>query len=119
MVDKPWGHEEIWAETQRYAGKFLFIKAGAKLSRQLHERKEETICVLDGVLVRELGRSPYEIRKLRRGDTCHIAPGTVHRFCAADVDVRLVEVSTPELDDVVRLEDMYARAPDQAGMASE
>ena len=112
IVDKPWGHEEIWAETSRYAGKFLVIKAGEKLSRQFHERKEETICVLDGVLLLELGHAPVEVRQLQRGESYHITPGTVHRFCAADADVRLVEVSTPELDDVVRLEDKYARVPD-------
>lgn len=110
VVDKPWGHEEIWAETARYAGKFLIIRAGHMLSRQYHERKEETIHVLEGRLVLELGRDDdIEVRHLTPGETCHIAPGTVHRFGADDVDVRLCEVSTPELDDVVRLEDRYGR----------
>lgn len=110
IVNKPWGHEEIWAETSRYAGKFLVIRAGQKLSRQYHERKEETICVLDGTLLLEVGPSPADVRRLGPGESFHVLPGTVHRFCAGEVDVRLVEVSTPELDDVVRLEDMYARA---------
>lgn len=109
-VSKPWGHEEIWAETSRYAGKFLIIRAGERLSRQYHERKEETICVLEGVLHLEVGKAPdIEIRYLQAGEVFHVSPGTVHRFCADDVDVRLVEVSTPELDDVVRLEDQYVR----------
>lgn len=110
VVDKPWGHEEIWAETARYAGKFLIIRAGEALSRQYHERKEETICVLEGVLHLEIGRGDdIEIRHLGVGESFHVRPGTVHRFCADEVDVRLVEVSTPELDDVVRLEDRYRR----------
>lgn len=109
IVDKPWGHEEIWAETSRYAGKFLIIKAGEMLSRQYHEKKEETICVLEGELVLEIGKGPIERRILQPGEVFHVKPGTVHRFCADQVDVRLVEVSTPELDDVVRLEDKYTR----------
>lgn len=111
VIDKPWGHEEIWAETERYAGKFLVIRQGEMLSRQYHERKEETICVLAGTLVLEIGRAPAEVRRLGPGEVFHVKPGTVHRFCAdAGLgDVRLVEVSTPELDDVVRLEDKYAR----------
>lgn len=110
IVEKPWGHEEIWAETDRYAGKFLIIRAGEELSRQYHEKKEETIHVLSGVLRLEVGAKPnVEIRRLAVGETFHVSPGTVHRFAADEVDVRLVEVSTPELDDVVRLEDRYAR----------
>lgn len=110
IVDKPWGHEEIWAETARYAGKFLIIRAGEMLSRQYHERKEETICVLEGTLLLELGRGPDQRLKLQPGESFHVLPGTVHRFCAGAGDVRLVEVSTPELDDVVRLEDKYNRS---------
>jgi mannose-6-phosphate isomerase len=109
-VDKPWGHEEIWAETERYAGKFLVIRDGQMLSRQFHERKDESICVLDGVLDLEIGRDDaIEIVKMGPGAAYRISPGTVHRFCAREGDVRLVEVSTPELSDVVRLEDMYNR----------
>lgn len=109
IVEKPWGHEEIWAESGRYAGKFLIIRNGELLSRQYHERKEETICVLQGQLRLELGRGPDEVRTLGPGETYHVLPGTVHRFCAPHGDVRLVEVSTPELDDVVRLADKYTR----------
>jgi len=110
IVEKPWGHEEIWAETSRYAGKFLIIRAGEELSRQYHEKKEETICVLEGRLRLEIGPRPdVVIQRLSPGESFHVTPGTVHRFAADEVDVRLVEVSTPELDDVVRLEDRYAR----------
>lgn len=109
VVDKPWGHEEIWAETPRYAGKFLVIRRGELLSRQYHQVKEETICVLEGVLSLELGAGPDEVLRLQPGETYHVTPGTIHRFCAPDGDVRLVEVSTPELEDVVRLADKYTR----------
>ncbi|MSP91546.1 MAG: cupin domain-containing protein [Myxococcales bacterium] len=111
IVQKPWGYEEIWAETDRYAGKFLIIHQGGKLSRQYHERKDESICVLEGVLTLELGRGPDEVRLLAPGETYHILAGTVHRFCAESGPVRLAEVSTPELHDIVRLEDIYARVP--------
>jgi mannose-6-phosphate isomerase-like protein (cupin superfamily) len=110
LVEKPWGHEEIWAETDRYAGKFLIIRAGEMLSRQYHVHKEETICVLSGTLVLEIGAgSDIEQRRLEPGESFHVTPGTIHRFCADQQDVRLVEVSTAELDDVVRLEDRYDR----------
>jgi mannose-6-phosphate isomerase-like protein (cupin superfamily) len=109
-VEKPWGKEEIWAECGRYAGKFLYINPGQKLSRQYHECKEETICVLEGTLRLEIGEEHTpEIRRLDPGGTYHITPGTIHRFCADDSPVILVEVSTPELDDVVRLQDEYDR----------
>ena len=116
VVEKPWGHEEIWASTSRYAGKILFIKKGHRLSRQYHRMKEETIMVLDGALVCEEGprkKGDKVIRHLMQpGDVFHITPGTIHRFCAEDEDVRLVEVSTAEIDDVVRLEDDYRRITD-------
>lgn len=109
-VEKPWGKEEIWAECGSYAGKFLYINHHQKLSRQYHERKEETICVLEGMLRLEIGEEHMpEIRHLYPGDTYHVTPGTIHRFCAGDYPVKLVEVSTPELDDVVRLQDEYDR----------
>lgn len=109
IVDKPWGREEIWAETSRYAGKFLVITDGEMLSQQYHERKEETILVVAGRLTLELGHGPDEVHLLDPGQSWHITPGTVHRFCANHGDVRLAEVSSPELDDVVRLKDKYAR----------
>ena len=116
IVEKPWGHEEIWASTSRYAGKILFIKAGHRLSRQYHNVKEETIMVLDGVLVCEEGPAVAGGEILRHtmkpGEVFHVRPGTIHRFCAEQTDVRLVEVSTAEIQDVVRLEDDYRRIQD-------
>ena len=113
IVEKPWGHEEIWASTSRYAGKILFIKQGHRLSRQYHNVKEETIMVLDGVLVCEEGPAQIGDRVVRHhmhpGEIFHVRPGTIHRFCAEETDVRLVEVSTAEITDVVRLEDDYRR----------
>ncbi len=113
IVEKPWGHEEIWANATRYAGKILFIKEGHRLSRQYHNTKEETIMVLEGQLICEEGPSKLTPEIVRHvmdpGDIFHVSPGTVHRFCAEVGDVRLVEVSTTELADVVRLEDDYSR----------
>ncbi len=109
-VQKPWGHEEIWAETPKYVGKYLHINAGCRLSRQYHERKEETIRVISGDLVLELGTGPNLVSQiLAPGEVYHVTPKTVHRFCARDNNVVLVEVSTPELDDVIRLDDDYSR----------
>ena len=112
VVEKPWGKEEIWAETDKYLGKFLYINIGEMLSRQYHEVKEETICVVEGILMLELGRpeeTGFRRVYLTPGSTFHVKPGTVHRFCATTVNVKLAEVSTPEIDDVVRIEDKYSR----------
>ena len=108
-VQKPWGHEEIWAETPSYLGKILFIKSGHRLSRQYHVVKEETVRVLSGLVTIEVGKGPDWRTKYCEGSTFHVEPGTVHRFCAYDGDVQLLEVSTPEIDDVVRLDDDYSR----------
>jgi mannose-6-phosphate isomerase-like protein (cupin superfamily) len=107
-VNKPWGYEEIWAKTDKYVGKLLHINSGHKLSLQFHRYKTETILVLDGILTIETDQT---ILKLNTGETYHVEPGQVHRFCCdKEFDfVRLIEVSTPELDDVVRLEDNYGR----------
>jgi hypothetical protein len=109
IVQKPWGYEEIWAETDRYLGKILHINSGHKLSRQYHEIKCETIRVLSGTLHLELGSEGEVDLVLNVGQVYDIKPGTVHRFCAKDTDVELLEVSTPEINDVVRLSDDYAR----------
>ncbi len=107
-VEKPWGHEEIWAETDRYVGKYLHINPGHRLSLQYHKIKMETISVLKGELILEAANGI--LQTLKQGDTFHIAPGTIHRFGAGSQEgVVLVEVSTPELDDVVRLSDDYLR----------
>ena len=110
-VNKPWGHELIWAETARYVGKILHIKQGEQLSLQYHEKKDETIMVLAGRLRFEHfepGEPPRSV-ELAPHKPFHIHPGLRHRMIAL-TDTDVVEVSTPELDDVVRLEDRYGRA---------
>jgi mannose-6-phosphate isomerase len=109
-VEKPWGHELIWAETDLYVGKILHVKAGHALSLQYHERKDETIHLLRGELRFLAGGAPdaVEAVALREGDSFRIRPGTVHRMEAV-TDVDILEASTPHLDDVVRLEDRYGR----------
>lgn len=110
VVSKPWGKEEIWAETPKYVGKYLYISPGHRLSRQYHEKKEETIRVLSGELLLEIGAGENVTQmRLLPGEIYHVTPLTVHRFCATVSEVVLVEVSTPELDDVVRLQDDYTR----------
>jgi mannose-6-phosphate isomerase len=109
-VDKPWGYELRFAHTDRYAGKLLFIKAGSQLSLQYHERKDEAFLVQDGTLELVLGRGAEQrVERLGPGDSRRIVPGTVHRFRAV-TDTTLFEVSKPELEDVVRIEDDFGRA---------
>lgn len=112
VVDKPWGHEERWAITEKYLGKILFIDRGHKLSLQYHEQKDESIYVLGGTLFLHIGdEERQEVIELNAGESYRITPGVVHRFEAPEsMDVSLIEVSTPEIDDVVRLEDDYNRA---------
>jgi mannose-6-phosphate isomerase len=109
-VDKPWGYELHWAKTDRYVGKVLHINAGHALSLQYHNKKDETIYVQSGTMMFEIGPKggPLEQREMRPGDSVHVTPLTVHRMTALE-DCDLLEVSTPELDDVVRLEDRYGR----------
>jgi len=109
-VEKPWGHELIWAKTDRYVGKILHIEPGHLLSLQYHEKKDETIFVLRGAIIFrvQVGDELTE-RPMREGELYHVTPGTVHQMEAIEV-TDLLEVSTPELDDVVRLEDRYGRA---------
>lgn len=112
IVDKPWGHEEIIVHTDKYVMKKLFIKAGQRLSRQFHVEKDETIYVSKGLLLLDLSENDSEsnILKLSEGKSWRIKPKTIHRFTAPeDQIVELFEVSTPELDDVVRLHDDYGR----------
>jgi mannose-6-phosphate isomerase-like protein (cupin superfamily) len=109
-VDKPWGHELIWAHTERYVGKILFVRAGEALSLQYHQVKDETIMVMSGRLALTSfaeGEEPVT-RELVPHEPFHITPGMRHRMVAIE-DTHVVEVSTPELDDVVRLEDRYGR----------
>jgi len=108
-IDKPWGYEIIWAKTDKYVGKILHINKGQKLSLQYHEKKMETIYVQNGNLELHL---QDKIVILHEGQTFHIIPNTIHRFACPNNNesVELLEVSTPELDDVVRLRDDYGRA---------
>ena len=108
-VEKPWGYELHWARTARYVGKILHIHAGHALSLQYHNQKDETLYVLRGEIifrVRE-GEALREIR-MREGDGYHVSPLTVHQMEAV-TPADLLEASTPELDDVVRLQDRYGR----------
>ena len=113
IVDKPWGHELIWAHTERYVGKVLHIKKGESLSYQYHVVKDETIRLLTGLLEMDIEADgqPGKLR-LTPGQCLHITPGMKHRMIAIE-DCDVLEVSTPELDDVVRLEDRYGRAGSQ------
>tara|TARA_A100001011_G_C14076175_1_gene742466 strand:+ start:355 stop:684 length:330 start_codon:yes stop_codon:yes gene_type:complete len=106
-IEKPWGYEIIWANTKDYVGKILVINAGCRLSKQYHEKKEETVYVLEGVL---LNYTESGIEKYLPGQSLHILPNQIHRFGAVDNRyVKLVEVSTNHLNDVVRLEDDFGR----------
>lgn len=109
-VDKPWGHEEIWAWTDRYVGKLLVIETGKRLSLQHHEVKDEWVYVLDGRLLLTLESDTGEVeqRELGPGEGAHVGTRRVHRYEALET-CRLIEVSTPELHDVVRLEDDFGR----------
>jgi mannose-6-phosphate isomerase len=109
-VEKPWGYELHWAKTERYVGKVLHIKAGHALSLQYHNQKDETIFLHSGKMLFEIGGQDGALtkREMLPGDTVHVTPKTVHRMTAIE-DCDVLEVSTPELDDVVRLEDRYGR----------
>ena len=111
-VEKPWGYELIWAETKDYVGKILHIKKGHKLSLQYHRIKEETIIVSSGIMnfVFENDQGVMEEIILNAGEAHHIPTGKKHRMIAVE-DCDVYEVSTPHLDDVVRLEDGYGRVP--------
>src|SRR5687768_2232867 len=108
-VPKPWGYEIIWAHTDRYVGKVLHINAGHALSVQYHNHKDETVYLLRGEMKYwvKLGDDLQDVR-LGEGDAFRITPGTVH-YMEAITDCDILEASTPELDDVVRLQDRYGR----------
>ena len=109
-VDKPWGHELIWADTELYVGKILHVKAGEALSLQFHRQKDETIYVLSGRIRMESGPSAESLEtiELETGDSVRLPPGTVHRIEAIE-ESDMLEASTPHLKDLVRLEDRYGR----------
>ncbi|HEU4570449.1 MAG TPA: cupin domain-containing protein [Gemmatimonadales bacterium] len=109
-VEKPWGHELIWARTDRYVGKVLHVKAGHALSVQFHRRKDETMHLLAGEMTFRWGTADrLEERVMRPGESVHIPAGMVHQI-EAITDVDVLEASTPELDDLVRLQDRYGRS---------
>jgi mannose-6-phosphate isomerase-like protein (cupin superfamily) len=110
-VEKPWGYELIWAHADQYVGKVLFVKAGESLSLQFHREKDESWFVQSGKARLELGSAGDAVLKeeiISAGAAFHYRPGTVHRVTALE-DTTILEVSTPHLDDVVRLEDRYGR----------
>ena len=110
-VPKPWGHETIWAHTDRYVGKVLHINAGEALSVQYHNRKDETVFLLTGEIIYRVGEQGSDTLTdvhLKVGESFRITPGTVHQMEAV-TDCDVLEVSTPDLDDVVRLTDRYGR----------
>jgi mannose-6-phosphate isomerase len=109
-VEKPWGWELVWADADEYVGKLLFVRAGESLSLQYHERKDESWLVQEGRARLELGEEGGELQELEivPGEAFRFRPRTVHRVTAIE-DTLVIEVSTPHLDDVVRLEDRYGR----------
>ena len=113
-IDKPWGYELLWALTDVYCGKVLFVRAGHALSLQFHREKDEAWYVQSGRAELELGAAGealLETEVITPGQAFHFRPGTVHRVRALE-DTTILEVSTPQIDDVVRLDDAYGRAGD-------
>lgn len=110
-VEKPWGYELIWAHTDRYVGKVLHIEPGQSLSLQYHRVKDETLCVLSGTLELEMadGDAPLQCLTLQPGESIRVPPGRRHRLSAPN-GCDVLEASTPEIEDVVRLADRYGRA---------
>jgi len=114
-VEKPWGWELHWADTELYVGKILHVNEGEALSLQYHERKDETICVLSGEMTLVVGPDEDSLEEvtMRKDDAFRIRPGVVHRMVAV-TDCDILEASTPHLTDIVRLEDRYGRNSDDA-----
>lgn len=108
-IEKPWGYELIFAQTERYVGKIIHIAAGHRLSRQYHALKDETLMVETGELRLEIGPDGGEVIRMSRRDVYRVRPGVVHRLVGL-TDVDVIEVSSAELEDVVRLADDYGRA---------
>ena len=110
-VPKPWGHETIWARSDKYVGKIIHINAGQELSVQYHKKKDETICLLSGSMTYRVQDEDGALKDIRLavGESFRNVPGTIHQMVAV-TDCDVLEVSTPELDDVVRLSDKYGRA---------
>ncbi len=116
-IDKPWGYEVLWAQASSYCGKILFIRAGEALSLQFHREKDEAWFVQSGraeLEVGAVGQAVLQREVIKPGSAYRFTPGTVHRLTALE-DTTILEVSTPELDDIVRLEDAYGRVDPDAG----
>ena len=108
-VEKPWGYELHWAKTDRYVGKVIHVNKGHALSLQYHRVKDETIFLWSGKILFEIEEDGQLVsREMLPGESVHVTPPTVHRMTAIE-DSDIMEVSTPELDDVVRLKDLYGR----------
>ena len=109
-IEKPWGHEEIWAQTSSYVAKLLVISKGNRLSLQHHEKKTETMRLITGKVILSLGKDQGEIKEiiLNPGERADIPPKCIHRLTALE-DSEIIEVSSPELDDIVRHEDDFGR----------
>jgi mannose-6-phosphate isomerase len=109
-IEKPWGYEDIFAETETYVGKVIFVRGGERLSLQYHEVKDETMTLLSGAAELQVGSSAEQLQTvaLARSESVRIRPGVLHRLVALD-DCEVLEVSTPHLDDVVRVSDDYGR----------
>ena len=116
FINKPWGYERLFAHTEAYLGKYIFIEAGHNLSRHYHQTRDKTLYVLTGPLHLEVGpEDGGEILSmgLITGEAYQVVPGCVHRLCAPEGnDVELIEVSTPQPEDIIRIEDDYARITD-------
>lgn len=109
-VEKPWGYELHWAKTDRYVGKVIHVNKGHALSLQYHNKKDETIFLWSGKILFEIEENGKLVaREMLPGESVHVTPPTVHRMTAIE-DSDIMEVSTPELDDVVRLKDLYGRS---------
>jgi mannose-6-phosphate isomerase-like protein (cupin superfamily) len=106
IIKKPWGSEELIELNSKYCLKKLFMKKGHRCSLQYHEKKIETIFVLEGILHIETDKDKII---LNQGESITLSPGDVHRMSAIDIDALYLEASTPELDDVIRIEDDYGR----------
>ena len=120
VIEKPWGHEVILARNDLYVVKQLFVKAGERLSKQFHNQKEEHLTLISGKgFISIEDEAARAVVRMRPMDPFHVSPGTVYRISAGDEDALFVEVSTPELDDVVRLEDDYGRQDDIKDIQSD
>ena len=109
-IEKPWGYELIWAQTDEYVGKVVHVRAGEALSLQFHEEKDETLFLLRGQVTLEIGPGVNSLQRvlIEEGEAFRIRPGVLHRV-VAETEVEILEASTPEMDDIIRVRDRYGR----------